>query len=103
MALDFCQVDNFGRVNGCTVRLTPELHLSSIHPLSRDQFPLLMRMNDYYCDVVYSRDELPGLAKEIQVCREGSISTEARMIFDQMFELVVLSIRDGFSIEAIAD
>lgn len=103
MALDFTQIDNEGTIIS-NVPIGIEMHANVFDTMELDKYPFLERIRDYYSDIIYSVEDLPGLKKDlVNLRKRHSYNPLNLKLIDSMIMLIEDSILNEFRIETIAD
>ena len=71
--------------------------------LLREKYPLIVRINDYYEDAFYSKDEIEGFIDEISALKEVVKHDESIRLLDQLMKACELALQNNAGIVFFAD
>jgi hypothetical protein len=103
MALDFCQIDDSGTNTSVSTPIHVQQHGHLIHTASSLRLDLVLRMSDYYDDVVYEVADLPRLAAQLARIAAELAPNKLAGTAVAMRDVVLDSIAKNLRVEAIAD
>lgn len=103
MALDFVVTDGTSDIYHKHVPIHRDAYTSlRFYCATKDEYPFLYRISDYYDDAIFESHELPCFIRELLKWRDGVDDIHIDYM-NQIITISVYALRNGYQVEAVAD